>query len=251
MARGDIRIGCSGWNYRDWRGIFYPDGLAAKDWFGCYARTFDTVEINASFYRLPSVDQFGKWRAQAPPGFRYAVKASRYITHNKKLKEPDEALALMIGHARHLKAYLGPILYQLPPRWKLDRERLEAFLKLLPRGLVHVMEFRDESWMTDEVLALLDAHGVGFCTHDMKGMKVPRRASGKAAYVRFHGTAEEKYHGRYTPRALRGWADWLLGEAESGRDAWAYFNNDYGGDAIADALALRRMVGQEAPDSAF
>ncbi len=240
-----IRIGCSGWNYRDWRGRFYPPKLPAKDWFSFYARTFDTVEINNSFYRLPRPEVFAKWRDQAPPGFCYAVKASRFLTHNKKLKDPQAPLALLIGNARHLGPHLGPLLYQLPPRWKLNRERLAHFLAALPPDLTHVLEFREESWMTEEVLALLDAHGAAFCAHDMPGMKVPRWASGKAAYVRFHGAAG-KYRGRYADAVLQGWADWMVEQAKAGRDVWAYFNNDYDADAIEDALTLRSMTGQAA-----
>lgn len=238
-----VRIGCSGWNYRDWRGIFYPQDMPVKEWFAFYAATFDTVEVNNSFYRLPKAAVFEKWRDQAPAGFCYAVKASRYITHNKKLKDPDEPLARMIGNARHLGSRLGPLLYQLPPRWKLDRERLAQFLAALPRGLTHVLEFRDESWMTEDVLALLDAHGVAFCTHDMPGLKVPRWASGKAAYVRFHG-GTGKYRGRYKESVLQDWADWMIGQSRTGRSVWAYFNNDYDADAIQDALTLRAMVSQ-------
>ena len=240
-----IRIGCSGWNYRDWRGSFYPEKLATTDWFAFYAQTFDTVEINNSFYRLPRPELFERWRNQAPPGFCYAVKASRFLTHNKKLKEPEAPLALLIGNARHLGSHLGPILYQLPPSWKLNRERLEHFLGALPGDLTHVLEFREKSWMTDEVLAMLDRHGVAFCTHDMPGMKVPRWASGKAAYVRFHGVTG-KYRGRYPDATLQGWADWMVGQAEAGREVWAYFNNDYDADAVQDALTLRSMVRQAA-----
>ena len=147
---GTIRIGCSGWNYRHWRGPFYPSELPTKGWFAFYARTFDTVEINASFYRMPKPETFARWRDQAPQGFRYAVKAHRFITHMKKLKDAEAPLALFIERARSLEERLGPILYQLPPRWKCNRERLELFLALLPRDLTHVFEFRDTSWMTEE-----------------------------------------------------------------------------------------------------
>lgn len=238
-----IRIGCSGWNYRDWRGPFYPADLPVKGWFDFYARTFDTVEINNSFYRLPKPEVYRKWRDQAPAGFCYAVKASRFLTHNKKLKEPEDPLRLLVGNARHLGQHLGPILYQLPPGWKLNRERLAHFLEVLPKDLTHVLEFREASWLTEEILALLDTHGVGFCTHDMPGMSIPRWASGKAAYVRFHGHSS-KYRGRYPDNVLQDWADWMTAEARQGRNVWAYFNNDYDADAVQDALTLRAMVAQ-------
>jgi uncharacterized protein YecE (DUF72 family) len=203
------------------------------------------VEINNSFYRLPKPAVFEKWREQAPQGFCYAVKASRFLTHNKKLKEPEAPLDLFIGNARHLKDRLGPLLYQLPPGWKLNLGRLEHFLRALPADLIHVLEFREASWMTEEVLALLDAHGVAFCTHDMPGMKVPRWASGKAAYVRFHGH-KSKYRGRYPDAVLQDWAGWMTAQARGGRAVWAYFNNDYDADAVQDALTLRAMVAQAA-----
>lgn len=238
-----IHIGCSGWIYKDWRGPFYPQDLAAKNWFAFYAQTFDTVEINNSFYRLPKPEVFEKWRDQAPGGFCYAVKASRYLTHQKRLTEPEEPLDRILGNARHLKPHLGPVLYQLPPRWKVNVERLSHFVELLPKDIAHVVEFRDESWHTAEVLDLLDRHGVGFCTHDMPGMKVPRWASGKTAYVRFHG-GTGKYRGRYQDSVLQGWADWMLEQAGQKRSVWAYFNNDYDADAVQDALTLRSMVRQ-------
>lgn len=238
-----FHIGCSGWNYKDWRGPFYPEDMAVKNWFAFYAQTFDTVEINNSFYRLPKPEVFEKWRDQAPNGFCYAVKASRYLTHQKRLTEPEEPLQRILGNARHLKPHLGPVLYQLPPRWKVNLERLGHFVALLPKDISHVIEFRDESWHVPEVLALLDAHGIGFCTHDMPGMKVPRWASGKTVYVRFHG-GTSKYRGRYTDAVLQGWADWMIEQAEQRRSVWAYFNNDYDADAVQDALTLRSMVRQ-------
>lgn len=236
-----IRIGCSGWNYRHWRGPFYPPDLAQKEWFAFYAATFDTVEINNSFYRLPTKETFAAWRDRAPPDFRYAVKAPRLITHMKKLKEVAEPFSRFLDHLRALEDRLGPILYQLPPHWTFNRERLESFIALLPRDLVHVFEFRDPSWMTDEVLTLLDKQGVSFCTHDMPGLDVPRRAVGPLAYVRFHG-GSGKYWGRYPAKLLRSWRDWMLSEAAGGRAVWAFFNNDIHADAIADARALIAMV---------
>jgi uncharacterized protein YecE (DUF72 family) len=238
-----IHVGCSGWVYKHWRDLFYPKGLPQRRWFERYAEEFRTVEINNSFYRLPPAETFDKWHDQAPPGFRYAVKANRFITHMKKLKDCEEAVATFLERARRLKSYLGPILYQLPPSLHKDLERLDAFLKLLPRSLEHVVEFRHKSWYDDDVLALLDKHGAGFVTHDLKGLKSPRWASGKAAYVRFHGTAD-KYHGRYSDEALLSWTDWLVEQARSGKSCWCYFNNDIHGHAIEDARTLKSMVRQ-------
>jgi uncharacterized protein YecE (DUF72 family) len=237
-----IRIGCSGWNYRHWRGVFYPEGVPVKRWFEHYSQHFDTVEVNASFYRLPEASTFAKWRDQAPPGFCYAIKAPRTITHMKKLKECDTQVAEFLERARNLGQALGPILYQLPPSLRFDRERLQAFLKLLPGDLTHVLEFREPSWLADEALALLDAAGVGFCAHDMPGRAAHRAATGKLAYVRFHGPTG-RYWGRYTEEALADWAEWMHAQQAQGRPVWAYFNNDIEGHAIEDARVLKRLVG--------
>lgn len=244
MARlGRIRIGCSGWIYRHWRGAFYPDKLAQKNWFGRYASTFETVELNTSFYHLPKPETFTKWCEQAPEGFRYAVKAPRFITHMKKLKDCAEPVEEFLTRARNLGPALGPILYQLPPRWALNRERLVEFVGHLPTDLAHVFEFRETSWMAEEVLALLDARGISFCAHDMPGLATARWAAGPIAYIRFHGHGG-KYVGRYPDEALLEWTGWMVDQARAGRDVWAYFNNDIHAHAIADALTLHAMAAQ-------
>ncbi len=240
-----IHIGCSGWVYRHWKGGFYPADLPQKRWFERYAQDFDTVEINASFYRLPLASTFEGWREKAPPGFRYAVKANRFLTHMKKLVDCEAPLAEFIDLARRLGETLGPILYQLPPSLHKDPARLEAFLRRLPGDLEHVVEFRHKSWYDERVLELLDRHGAGFVAHDLVGLVSPRWASGGTAYVRFHGTGG-KYRGRYGDEQMIDWAQWLLEQRNAGRTAWAYFNNDIGGDAIEDARALKRALARDA-----
>lgn len=217
--------------------------MAAKRWFAFYAEQFDTVEINNSFYRLPKAETFDKWREQAPAGFRYAVKANRFITQAKKLRDCEEPVARMIQPTRHLGDTLGPILYQLPPMLGLDLTRLEAFLRLLPRDLVHVFEFRHKSWYVEETAALIEQHGASIVAHDFPTVASPRWAAGPVAYVRFHGGAG-KYHGRYAEPVLLGWTDWMTAQAAAGRPVWAYFNNDMEAAAIADALTLKAMVRQ-------
>lgn len=236
-----IRIGCSGWNYRHWRGVFYPEGLPVKRWFEYYAAHFDTVEVNATFYRLPEAATFAKWRDQAPPGFCYAIKAPRFITHMRKLKGCDDSMARFLERVRKLGGALGPILYQLPPNLRFERERLRAFLVLLPGDLAHVFEFREASWRTQEVRDILDAAGIGYCSHDMPGHAEDRAATGRTAYVRFHGSSG-KYVGRYSANALADWAGWLHAQIRTGRSAWAFFNNDIHGHAIADASAMKHLV---------
>jgi len=237
----NIRVGCSGWNYRHWRGTFYPQDLPVRRWFEYYAERFDTVEINNSFYRLPPRQTFEKWRDQAPPGFCYAVKANRFITQAKKLNDCAEPLARMLAPTCALAPALGPILFQLPPMLHLDLARLEAFLTLLPADLTHVFEFRHASWYVDDTLALLDRFGAGVVAHDFPGLVSPRWACGAAAYVRFHG-ATGKYRGRYKDEALADWAAWLADRARSGQPAWAFFNNDTETAAIFDALRLRAAL---------
>lgn len=229
--------------YRHWRGAFYPETLAVKRWFAHYAEQFDTVEINNSFYRLPKAETFDAWREQAPPGFCYAVKANRFLTQAKKLKDCGEPLARMMPPFRHLGETLGPILYQLPPRFRINLERLESFLRLVPKDVTNVFEFREPSWYVPETFALLDRYGASFCAHDMPGSASPREAVGPIAYVRFHG-GEGKYWGRYSDEGLLGWTDWMAEQARGGRAVWAYFNNDAEAHAIHDALTLKAMVRQ-------
>jgi len=243
VAIPEIRVGCSGWNYRHWRGLFYPERLPVNRWFLFYAEQFDTVEINNSFYRLPSAATFESWREQAPPGFCYAVKANRFLTQAKKLKDCEEPVERMMAPTRRLGTTLGPILYQLPPRLGLNLDRLASFLALLPRDLTHVFEFREKSWYTEETLALLERFGAGFVAHDFPGAASPRWAAGGVAYVRFHGGAG-KYYGRYADETLLDWSDWLIEQAAAGRSAWAYFNNDCDAAAIHDALTLKAMIRQ-------
>ena len=232
-----IRIGCSGWQYRGWRGDFYPADLPLTRWFDYYAERFNAVEINNTFYRLPEARTFASWGRRAPAGFEYSVKASRYLTHMKKLKDPGPPLELLFSRARRLGPSLGPVLYQLPPNWPLQVERLAAFLAALPRRRRHALEFRHPSWYCDEVFALLDRHRVALCLHDMKGSATERVAVGPFVYVRFHGP--EKYTGRYPDRVLDGWAEWLAARVNEGMRVHAFFNNDNGGHAPRDATRLR------------
>jgi uncharacterized protein YecE (DUF72 family) len=234
--------------YKHWRGLFYPQDLAVKRWFAWYAETFDTVEINNSFYRLPPPATFEAWRKQAPPGFCYAVKANRFLTQAKKLKDCEEPMQRMMASVDALRPALGPLLFQLPPKFAVNLGRLESFLKLLPSDTACVFEFREPSWYCDPVFALLDRYGAGLVVHDMPGSASPRIAIGPIAYVRFHGTTG-KYVGRYADEALSDWAGWIAAQARDGRPVWAYFNNDIHGHAIEDAQTLRAMVRQALPRS--
>ena len=235
-----IRVGCSGWQYGHWRGSFYPASLPQSRWLEYYAGQFDTVEVNNTFYRLPEAPTFAAWGRRVPRGFVFAVKASRYLTHMKKLKDPQEPLSRFFARARALNRALGPVLYQLPPHWKMDLGRLDAFLKALPRTRRHAIEFREPSWYSDEVFARLERHNVALCLHDMAGSASGTRAVGPFVYVRFHGP--QKYSGRYSDDMLDDWAEWCAGRARAGMPIYAYFNNDAGGHAPRDARRLRDAI---------
>ncbi|HEY64856.1 MAG TPA: DUF72 domain-containing protein [Caldilineae bacterium] len=239
---GRWRIGTSGWVYPHWRGIFYPTELPQTRWFQHYIRYFDTVEINNTFYRLPAGGTFDRWREQAPPGFTYAVKASRYITHVRRLRECDEPLNRFLERARRLRESLGPILYQLPPRWRPNLDRLTAFVELLPPDLVHVFEFRDSRWFSGEVLDVLRGRGVSFCIYHMPGLDCPLEVTAPVIYVRMHG-AGDLYGGCYDDETLRIWADRIRQWCETGHDVYIYFNNDAFGHAVRNALTLKELLG--------
>ena len=240
-APGSARIGCSGWQYKHWRGDFYPADVPTSRWFEYYAARFDTVEINNTFYRLPEEATFASWHARAPIRFLFAVKASRFLTHMKKLKDPEEPIERLFSRMRALRRHLGPVLYQLPPGWKLDLGRLEHFLQALPGGVRHVLEFREPTWYADAVSALLEKYAVARCLHDMKGSATGFERVGPFVYVRYHG-ASGTYSGAYPADRLERWADWLTGQRRDGVDVYAYFNNDIGGHAPRDAVTLRQFL---------
>jgi len=244
----DCLIGTSGWVYPHWRGVFYPEDLPQARWFEHYARHFPTVEINYSFYRLPTEGSFDRWREQSPAGFVYAVKANRYLTHIKRLKDCQEPLERFLSRARRLGDKLGPILYQLPPRWKANPERLEEFAHLLPKDLIHVFEFRDERWFIEPVFQILQAHGLAFCIFDMPGLECPLRVTSDVVYIRFHG-AGWLYAGRYSREMLATWAQRIAHFLSEGRRVYAYFNNDAFGHAVVNARELAGMIGAIAAES--
>ncbi|MES1945381.1 hypothetical protein PC39_14737 [Salinisphaera sp. PC39] len=238
MSRGAFRVGTSGYQYRHWRGAFYPRKLAKKDWFAHYAGRFDTVEINNTFYNLPAPETFDAWRAAAPAGFVYALKFSRYGSHIKRLKDPGNTVTRFLERADRLGDALGPILVQLPGNWRPDIARLRDFLAALPAGRRWAFEFRDPRWHTDAVLDLLAAHDAALCEHDM-GDERPPPSPATWRYLRFHG---DHYQGSYSPQYLGARARVIRRDLAAGRDVYAFFNNDADGHAPADAQRLRRYV---------
>ncbi|HKJ08601.1 MAG TPA: DUF72 domain-containing protein [Gammaproteobacteria bacterium] len=242
-TRGTLRIGTSGYQYPHWRGVFYPPGLPTRGWFAHYAEHFDTVEINNTFYRLPGAEVFDSWRDQAPRGFRYALKFSRYGTHIKRLKDPQEPLQRFLEGAERLGTALGPVLVQLPPRWHVNVDRLAAFAALLPRTHRWALEVRDESWLCREVFAVLKAHNVALCIHDMIAGH-PRMLTADFVYLRFHG---DHYRGSYSHQFLVAQADRIADYLARGMDSYVYFNNDDRGYAVANALDLKRYLAARMP----
>ncbi|WP_405233261.1 DUF72 domain-containing protein [Lentisalinibacter salinarum] len=241
-ARGRIRIGTSGWSYDHWDQTFYPEGLDAEARLAFYARRFDTVEINNSFYRLPSAAQVADWRAATGRDFVFAAKASRYITHMKKLREPRESMARFFDRMDALGRNLGPLLFQLPPGWSYDGERLAAFLDALPSDARCAMEFRDHSWLNEDARQRLREHGVAWCIYDLAGFTAPKEITADFVYIRLHGP-EDAYRGNYSASALSGWAGAISSWARRGLDVFCYFDNDEKACAPGDAARLRDMLG--------
>jgi uncharacterized protein YecE (DUF72 family) len=235
-----IHLGTSGYAYDHWRRIFYPPGVPAKAWLAHYAKAFSTVELNATFYRLPSDAAVDGWRDGTPPGFRFAAKGSRYLTHMKRLLDPGKGIDRYFERIDRLGRKLDVVLWQLPPQMnKADPDRLQRFLDKLPReGLKHAFEFRDEAWYTAGICDLLEDYGAAFCEHDLVARRPPRLTGG-FRYLRFHGTTGH-YSGRYGKRALQAVADDLAKGAA--RDAYVYFNNDLQGHALRDAMDLRALL---------
>jgi len=231
-------IGTSGYQYDDWRGRFYPEHLPKRQWFAHYAQHFDTVEINNTFYHLPGAGTFDEWRDAAPPGFRYALKYSRYGSHLKRLKEPEGHIGRFMAVAQRLGPLLGPILVQLPPHFNADTARLDAFLRAAPQDRQWVLEFRDRSWLCEEVYAVLEKHQAALCIHDLLEDH-PRRITAGFTYRRFHGIA---YGGSYSSQFLAAEARRIRGYLADGLEVYVYFNNDIGGHAVHNALDLRRYL---------
>jgi uncharacterized protein YecE (DUF72 family) len=236
-------IGTSGWNYKHWwNGEFYPKELKPSQWLSYFVQHFDTVEINNSFYRLPSEEAFQAWRSQVPPDFIFAVKASRFLTHIKRLKDPEEPLKLFFSHATHLKEHLGPVLFQLPPQMKADVDRLQIFLRALGihsrrTSLRCVLEVRDATWLTSPVFDQLRKHRVALCFADWRDTHVVEPVTADFVYVRRHYGSGKG--GNYRKKELDRDVEQIRGWLGTGLDVYLYFNNDMGGHAIRNAKYVR------------
>jgi uncharacterized protein YecE (DUF72 family) len=247
MARGEARVGCSGWQYKDWRGIVYPEKLPLRRWFEHYSSPeglgFDTVEINNTFYRLPPPETVEKWCQQAPPGFVYATKLGQFGSHRMKLKDAQSWLPNHLDRVCRLGPHLGPTLVQLPPRWRRNTERLDEFLTVAPAELRWAVELRDRSWVHEDTFEVLRRHGAALCIHDLL-VDHPWERTTDWTYVRFHGpdAVDQPYNGLYGPDRLRPVADRLGAWLDDGCDVYAYFNNDWYGHAPTDARTLQSFL---------
>ncbi len=238
-----IHLGTSGFVYKHWKGLLYPEKLPARRWLERYAQVFSTVEMNTTFYRLPTAEAVDRWRDESPKGFIFAFKGSRFLTHMKRLTDTTVGVRRYFDLVLRLGSKLGPILWQLPPQMtRPDPERLARFLAAMPKGTRHAFEVRSDGWYTDEVCDVLDRYGCAFCEHDLV-RRQPPRVTGGFRYIRFHG-ATGKYQGRYGRDGLEPWAKDLKSWRRKGREAWVYFNNDLHGHALYDALELSDLLGE-------
>ena len=242
---GTIAIGTSGWHYPHWKGRLYPRDLATNEWLATYAEHFAAVEVNNSFYKLPDASTIEAWTNAVPRDFRFAVKAPRSITHLRKLRNCAESVELFQERIEVFGRHLGPILFQLPPRWHCNAQRLAEFLELLPLGTRYAFEFRDHSWHTDDIYDLLADHNAAFCIYDLEAFTSPLKTTADFVYVRLHGPSEQAYTGSYQNPTLRTWT----GRAKrwSGRekrDVFVFFDNDQQGFAVKNALRMRSQLGE-------
>jgi len=230
-------IGTSGWHYRHWQGIFYPPELSPREWLAYFCRFFPTAEVNATFYRLPKPETFAAWAAGTPPGFVFSVKASRLITHYRRLQDVAEAVETFYRHLEPLTPKAAAVLYQLPPSLRADLGLLADFLKRIPPRPKPAFEFRHRSWFVPETYEILGAAGAAFCITDLAGLDCPAVVTGGLIYLRLHGQPRP-YSGTYTDEQLERWASELARLSREAEVGLVYFNNDVGGHAVADARRL-------------
>lgn len=241
-SAGHIWIGTSGWTYDGWRGPLYPQKLSKKEWLRFYATQFATAEINGSFYRTPSLDAVRGWRTQTPKDFTFAWKASKFITHWKRLTQKCEnSIALMQTRLRVLSPKVGVVLFQLPPQFRRNAERLDSFLHMLPRRHRYAFEFRDKSWYDPEILEILRAHDVALCISDHADAPAPWETTAGHVYLRGHGPSG-RYHGSYPCATLRRWAEAALTWRSQNREVFVYFDNDQKAAAPKDARRLMKLI---------
>jgi len=238
---GRIFIGTSGYSYNHWRGIIYPPTISGSEMLAAYSDVFPSVEINYSFYHLPEEKTLRNWASQVKPGFLFVLKASKVITHNKKLAQVEEYLSLFCERARVLGDRLGCVLFQLPPSLHKDLDRLQSFLAVLPADMRHAVEFRHDSWIDNTVFRVLEKHAVAYCIVSAPRLKSYFQATADFVYMRLHG-AKHWYSYDYSQEELAVWAEQIRAFSRGGRDVYVFFNNDYKGYAPNNALALMELI---------
>jgi uncharacterized protein YecE (DUF72 family) len=244
VSGGPVHVGCSGWQYADWRERFYPKGLPQRRWLEHYAQTFDTVEVNSTFYRLAKPDAVAGWIEQTPPDFVFTLKGSQYLTHMKRLLDRERGLERFYASVAPMieSPKCGPILWQLPPNFQRDDERLDAWLDALPPGR-HAVEFRHKSWFEPDVYGILHAHGAAFVIgDDPRRVEWPQVVTTEWSFVRWHYGRRGR-RGNYSEPELQEWAARVRDLASNG-EVYAYFNNDWEGFAVANGKRLKRLLGQ-------
>lgn len=240
--KGKIYIGTSGWHYKHWKGTFYPEGTKDAQQMEYYLQHFDTVEINNSFYKLPSTTTFEKWKKAVPDDFIFAIKGSRFITHMKKLKVQRENIEKFFNGTDRLENKAGPILFQLPPGWKINAERLKDFLAQLPSDYRYTFEFRNDTWYDESIYGLLRENKCAFCIYELAGHMSPMEVTADFVYIRLHGPGD-KYQGTYDQATLETWANRCKDWRDEGKDVFVYFDNDQEGYAAFNAKTLKEIVG--------
>lgn len=238
MSKGKIYIGTSGWNYKGWKDLFYPRDVKQADLLRKYAESFASVELNTSFYHLPKRASVESWAEQSPDNFLFSCKASRYLTHMKKLKDPQEGLERLWEVFVPLGRKLGPVLFQLPPGWRTNTERLAEFIDYLPARYQYTFEFRDQSWLCQEVYDLLGENNINLCFYDFKQYRSPEVVTADFIYIRLHGPMETPYWGSYSDADLNSYARKIKHWSTAGKDVYCYFDNDQEANAPRDALRL-------------
>lgn len=239
-----IHIGTSGWHYEHWEGPFYPGHISSDKYLEYYSKFFHTVEINSSFYKLPDKETILEWRETVPEKFIFSMKASRYITHMKKLRDPGPAVYNLITTISLFKDKLGPILFQLPPNWHVNPERLDSFIKSLPQDYRYAFEFRDTSWFDDRIYDILEKYNTAFCIYEIGGLLSPRIVTADIVYIRLHGP-DGPYRGQYSTSVLAEWAGTFSKWLKGGKEIFCYFDNDEAGYAPQDAMMLQDLVRQK------
>lgn len=238
---GKAYVGTSGWNYKHWKEVFYPEDLPQSQWLDYFKDHLNTVEINNTFYNAPKKKTFESWRDTVPDDFAFSVKANRYITHMKKLKDPEDTLNSLEFYDA-LKNKIKTVLIQLPPNWKLNEKRLQNFVEALPEKFLYTMEFRDKSWINESTEKILSNHNIAFCIYELAGYESPDIVTADFVYIRLHGPEKQKYKGKYSGEQLKNWAVRINKWTKKDLDVYLYFDNDEQGFAVQNAMELNKLL---------